>query len=705
MATLQKIRSHGALLLLIVGLAMLAFIVGDFLNSGAAFFSRSRENVGEIAGQKITIMDFEKSINQLTEVYKIESGRQDFDERMHAQIRNQVWQEAVLTNSLRNQADKIGLTVTPKEVTDLCIGPNPSPLISGRRAFADETGNYNPYIFMQFYQSMHNEEYADNAQVQQFKDYWNYWEKTIALNHLQQKYMAVLQGSIVANSIDAKAQFNARQQTKVVDYVYESYFSVADSLVKVSDSEIRSLYQQRKEQYYKQEPNRSISYIVFPVIPSEEDYKEVETWIDDLKEEFSTISLEELPLMVNANSDVLYDATNYSKNTVPEKYKDFAFSAKAGAVTEVSFEDDTYSMARLVENGYSLPDSVKLRYIYLQDNNKTQIDSIINAIKHGAKFEDMVSRYAGEADAEKIGWLTEQSLTPEISAQAMTKAKNELFTTPAGMGVQIFQVVDRTAPTPKAKLAILERKVNASSKTYGKIYNSAREFVLAHNTEAKFKEGAQEQSLTLVPATNILKNQDQINGLDQSRKIVRWAFEAKEGQVSDIFECGKNIVLATLTDVNESEYRPIAEVQMELRQQLLNDKKAEVLKQKMQGAESLEALAQTLGTDVLTAEGVRASSSYFGPAGQEPALVGEAFRLADNTLSAPVKGQRGVYVINVKQTTTESGEFNAEQEIAQLNQRYSYSIPQYGMYSVADRCLNWVESEKIKVVDNRANFY
>lgn len=705
MATLQKIRSHGALVLLIVGAAMLAFIIGDFLNSGAAFFSRSRETVGEIAGNTIRIQDFEKSVAQLTEVYKIESGRQDFDENTYSQIRQQAWQEQVSAHSLDKLSELVGMRVTASELIDLCIGENPSPLLRGRRAFADETGQYNPAVFRQFYTAVHDEEAQDNPQVQQYLNYWSYWENAIKVNHLQQKFVSVLNQSIVANKLDAKAAFDDRATSKNVQFVESSFISLNDSTLKVSDTEVRKLYNQRKDKQYKQDPNRAIKYIAFPVVPSEEDFAEVKAVMDGAKEEFTNISEEELASFVNANSDVLYDGKNYSKTTVPDKYKDFAFSAKAGEVTDILFADNTYSMARLVENGFSLPDSVKLRYIYLQQNDQAQIDSIMTAVKKGAKFEDLVAQYQGEADAEKIGWLTEQTLPADLAASAFHTPLNGMFTYPAGLGIQLFQVVELTKPTPKAKLAIFERQVKASSKTYGAIYNKAREFVTTNDSEDAFETAAEEQSLTLASATHLTKNQEQVNGMPQSRKVVRWAFEAKRGQVSDIFECGSQIVVAVLTEVNESEFRPLQDVQAELQAELLNDKKAEKLIAKMSGAESLSALAESLGTSVQTADNVRLSSGYFGPAGQEPKLVGKAFELAENQLSAPVKGNRGVFVLNVVSTSTEDTAFDEKKEIESIAQRYQRSFPQYGMFSVAERCLNWATENEVEVVDNRANFY
>lgn len=705
MATLQKIRSHGVALLVIVGLAMLAFIIGDFLNSGSAFFHRNRENVGEIAGKKVQILEFEKAINQLTEVYKIEYGRSDFDENAHSAIRNQVWQEYVSRYAMEAQAEQLGMTVTAKELTNVLIGSNPSPLIAQRRIFCDEMGNYSPTAFQNFYQFIQNEDAQDNPQAQQLKEYWAYWEQAISTNQLQQKYSQLLTKSIVANNLDAQDAFEAQHTTISANYVMLPYTNIADSLVKVSSNEIKNLYNQKKETFYKQEPNRAISFIAFPIEPSQEDIQESEEWINSLKEEFSTTT--EIASLVNATSDVVYDGSAYSENTIPEKYKDFAFGAgaKAGNVSDITFENNTFSMARIMECGYAAADSVKLRFIDV-NNDQTRIDSIINAVKKGANFAALVANYAGEADAEKIGWVTEAQFdSREMSDLAFNTKVNDCFVMPVGETARIFQVVDKTKATPKAKVAILEHKVNASSRTNGIIYNNAKDFINANNTEEKFLAAASEQGIAVMPAYNLTKNQESVNNMPQSRQIVKWAFGAKEGAVSDIFECGSNLIVAALTEANDDEYRSINDATVELQIELLNKKKAEMLVKQMAGATSLETLATENNVTIQNAENVNLAAATFGPAGNEPALVGVAANAEIGQITEPVIGNRGVYVLQLTSKDKEEAEFDAAKEVTSMNAQMGYSIPQYGMYSVADKCLNWMAAEKVEIVDNRANFY
>ena len=289
MATLQKIRNHGVVLLVIVGLAMLAFIMGDFINSGSSFFNRGRENVGEIAGHKVHYTEYEAAKDQLTEVYKIESGRTDIDEELSTQIRNQVWQMMLMDYTLREQAQEIGMDVTAEELSNLCIGEHPHQLIQQRRAFYDETGKFNRFALINFLNSINQEpqDAEQAANLKQAKTYWMYWEKAVRLTYMQEKYTELLKNMVTANNLDAKYAFDARQTTVDVQYVEQPYYAVPDSLVKVTNGDIKHLYAQHKEEY-KQTPNRTIEYVGFAIEPSEDDFAEVERTMKSLENDFRT---------------------------------------------------------------------------------------------------------------------------------------------------------------------------------------------------------------------------------------------------------------------------------------------------------------------------------------------------------------------------------------------------------------------------------
>lgn len=665
MASLQRIRNHGALLIAIVGLAMLAFILGDFLNSGSSFFNRSRENVGVIEGQKIHYTEYEAAKEQLTEVYKIESGRSDFDEDMHAQIRNQVWNMFVMDYTMRAQAKKIGMDITADELTELCVGENVHQILRGRRAFYGEDGQYSREIVKNLIAAINegSEDAEQNANLQQAKTYWMYWEKAVRMSYMQEKYTSLLQHLLKANSLDAEYAFDARQKGVSAEYVMQPYFSVADSLVKVSDRDIKKLYAQHKEQY-KQTPNRAIKYIAFDIVPSEDDFKAAETLMNNLKEEFQ--SAEDVSLVVNTNSDIMYDGRDYSEETVPAQFKEFAFAkgAKAGDCTEILFENNTYAMARIMQAGYSLPDSVELK-----------------AIVEGGEDQE-------------LGWFKATDLPKNIAEPALAGKRGEKFTVAQGMGEQTYEIMEIGKPTPKVKLAILAREVTPSSKTYSIIYNNAKQFIVNNNNAEALEAAAQEAGMTVVPQFNLTATTDKVGQLAASRPIVRWAFEAKEGQVSDVFECGQQFIVAALTEVNDGDYRPLEAVRAELTYEATNNAKAAYIKKELKGVESLEAAAQIMGQKVQSVERVSLADSRFGNAGMEPAVIGAAIAQGENTLSEPIQGNMGVFVVKTGAANNAEGTFNAESEKAQLSSRFAY-LPYQAIQLLEDEA---------EITDNRANF-
>ena len=665
MASLQRIRNHGALLITIVGLAMLAFILGDFLNSGSSFFNRSRENVGVIEGQKIHYTEYEAAKEQLTEVYKIETGRSDFDEDMQVQIRNQVWNMMLLDYTMRAQADKIGMDVTADELSELCIGDNIHQIIRGRRAFYDENGQFNRDAVVNLLQAINegNEDAEMNANLKQAKTYWLYWEKAVRISYMQEKYTNLLQHLLKANSLDAEYAFNSRQNGVSAEYAMQPYFTVADSLVKVSEGDIKKLYNQHKEQY-KQTPNRAIKYIAFDIVPSEADFQAAQDLMNKLQNEFKTT--DDISLVVNTNSDIMYDGRDYSEQTVPAQFKEFAFGkgAKTGDCTDILFENNTYAMARIMQTGYSMPDSVELK-----------------AIIEGGEDQE-------------LGWFKASDLPKNIYEPAFAGKRGTRFTVAQGMGEQTYEIMEIGKPTPKVKLAILAREVTPSSKTYSIIYNNAKQFIVNNGDAEALETAAQEAGMAVIPQYNLTKTTDKIGQLKNSRPIVRWAFEAKEGQVSDVFECGQQFVVAALTEVNDGEYRPLNAVRAELTYEATNNAKAAYIKKQLKGTESLEAAAEKMGQKIQSVERVTLADSRFGTAGMEPAVIGKTIALGENALSEPIQGNMGVFVVKTGAANNSSDTFVPENEKAQLASRFAY-LPYQAMQLIED---------KAKVEDNRANF-
>lgn len=664
MTSLQKIRNHGALLIAVVGIAMLAFILGDFLNSGSSFFHRSRENVAVIEGNKVHYTEYEAANEQLTEVYKLETGRSDFDEEMTTQLRNQVWSMLVMDYTMRAQAEKIGMAITADELKELCIGENPHQIIASRRTFMDENGQFNRDAVINLLQAINQEgEEAEDANLQQAKNYWMYWEKALRITYMQEKYTALLQHLLKANSLEAQYAFDARQKGVSIEYVMQPYFAIADSLVSVNEKDIKALYKKHKEQY-KQTPNRAIKYIAYDIVPSEDDFKAEEALMNNLKEDFQTA--EDITLVVNTNSDIMYDGFDYSESTVPAQFKEFAFAkgAKVGDCTDILFENNTYAMARIMQCGYSMPDSIELKAII------------------------------PEGEDQELGWFTANELPKNIAEKAFATKRGGQFTIAQGMGELTYEVMEVSAATPKVKLAILSRSVTPSSKTYSTIYNNAKQFIVANPTLEAMETAAQEAGMAVIPQYNLTATTDKVGQLKSSRPIVRWAFEAKEGQVSDVFECGQQFIIAALAEVNDSEYRSLESVRAELTYEATNNAKAAYIKEQLNGVETLAAAAEVLGQSIQSVERVSLADTRLGNAGMEPSVIGTAIALGENKLSQPIQGNMGVFLIQTGMAMNTNEEFNVEAEKAQLAARFAY-LPYQAMQIMED---------KADIEDNRANF-
>jgi len=704
MATLQKIRNKGVLLIVVVGLALLSFIIGDFLTNGSTFFNKSKEVVAKVNGDKINIGEYQALIDQVVTFQKFETGRTEVDEQTMQQIRAYVWDQYVREKLLLEETAKMGLTVTKEELSDRLIGNNIHPMIQQRRFFADQTGQFSRSLLVQFL-NFKDEENEDPNMQQTLQDYRNLWmflEKTVKFAILQEKYNVLLTKSIVANTAEAKFNYEMSLPVFNVNYVVQPYYSIPDTSVTVSDKEIKDLYKKQIKRF-KQEPNATISYVIFNIEPQKEDFIEAETFINNLKDEFYTSA--DVAELVSSNSDIPYTGKNYTVNTVPASLKDFAFNGKTGDLYGPVFANNAYTMAKIMQSGISSPDSVKLRHIALMKSDEGKADSIIGAIKGGANFGELAKKYsAAKQTADnngEIGWIIdgEQSLDKEITQNAFNKAANEIFTVSNAQGIQIFQIMEKTASRPKVKLAILERSVIASSKTESKIYNDAKRFAASLKNNS-LDSAANKAGYRAIQASEIYEGTEQIQSIPQSRQIVRWIFENGTGDNSDVFECEKQLVVANIREMSDDEYRPVEKVTDQLRNELIRDKKAELIIKNLSGKISndttLTTLAASIGQTVNRATGVSFNAYQFGNAGFEPAVIGKTMNAKLNQVSAPVKGNAGVYVIAPVSISKNNNPFNAKAEKAALTSRTSYSLPNAVVMDMRNNA---------DIEDNRLNFY
>lgn len=689
MATLGKIRERGVFLLIVVGLALVAFIVGDFLNSGNAFFQQARSNVGVIGDSKLSAEEYMNAINQRTEVYKIEMGDQAISDEMTDQIRQETWESLVTEQLVASEAEAIGMAVGHAELRELVMGNNISPIIMSRGMFRNQqTGMFDKAQLLNFLTSIDNPDVAAQIgpdQLNAFKNYWRFIENFVQTNRLQEKYTRLLTKVMVPNSLDAKNAFDGNAVSVDLVYAMKPYFAIADSTIKVSDSDLKALYNKKKEQY-KLASNLNMSYVSFPIVASPEDFKDVEESLAKVKEEFSTGTDDEVDALTDFTSDAPYQGINLAKSDVDADLAEFAFSSAKGAVVGPFLSKDTYKMARVLENGFSSPDSVKVRRIVIATNSmetsQLKADSVLNVLRNGGDFAQLALQLSQDqqtaARGGDLGWVREPMLETEMAEKLFKASVNVPFSMPSGSVIQIMEVTERGVSVPKVKLAVITRKVNPSSRTQTKLYQEAKQFASkATGGSDKFVAAAQESGLSVVPANELDYNAPRLNNIKNTRQVIRWAIENKLNTVSDVFECDNQLIVAVATAKHEEGYRSLEDVRSQLTAELAREKKGEILAQELANKSVSALAAEQLTSDTL--KNISFNTPYAGSLGNEPTINALAPLAEVGKTSAPVKGNIGVYVFELLSKTPTTLTFNPKEEVAMLNARNQGAVSYFAI--------------------------
>ena len=676
MATLEKIRSKGLLLLIVVGLALVVFIVGDLVNSGSTYFQENGANVAVINGDKVKIRDYAEKMEQFNDVVKLQYGNNINDEMME-QIRQMVWESTVTEKVVGDDCAEIGMMVTKNELADMLVGNNISPMMMSNQMFFNENGQFDVNIVKQFISMLDSEDAAQNIPYEQlrlYRNYWRYWEHAIKTSRLQEKYTNLLNAALVVNPLEAKYAYDNAKVSADAVYAMKNYFAIADTIVNVSDAEIKARYNEKKEQF-KQKQSADVKYIVVDIKPSAEDFAEVEKWINDLKEEFTTT--EEVADVVNSNSDVQYRGENLVKDQIDADFQEFAFSGKAGDIMGPIFVDNTYKMARIIENGINSVDSVNLSNMYLRretaESTQALADSIMDAVKKGADFAELAKVHSlaqNGANGGEIGWVSEMGLEKKIATPAFSTPAKGIFQVKEGNDIILFRVNELGQKVLKAKVAVLARSVDATSRTQATLYNNLKQFIVDNNTIEKLEAEAANNGYVVMTAKNLDINASAINNVKKAREAVRWVFENKEGAISDIFEVENQIIVVAVDKHNAEGYRSIESVRPQLLSELRKEKKGDILVAQMANKDM--AQLATEGFRVDTVRNISFASNYAGAIGNEPSLFARVAGAEVEKESPAIKGNTGAYIFKVINKEEAAKPYNEKEEMVMLETREGY---------------------------------
>lgn len=713
MAALGKIRSKGVLLICIISLGLFAFIAEEAFRSCESSSNDARQQVGEVLGEKINVTEFQKLVDEYTEVIKMQQGQDNLNEDQLNQVKDMVWNTYVQTKLIENETKKLGLTVTDAELQNV-LTEGTNPMLMQTPFVNQQTGRFDVNALKKFLAEYKAQGQANPQLAKQYDTIYKYWtfiEKTLRQQLLAQKYQGLFAHCFLSNKVEAQMAFNDQNQESQIQLAALSYSSIDDNKVQISDADLKAKYDEVKGRFKQYVESRDIKYVDVQVKASVADRAA-------LQKEFAGYS-QALASATDA-SDVVRKSTslvNYlgvpvSKDAYPYDIAQRLDSMAVGSTSKV-FEnnsDNTLNVIKLVSKQL-LPDSVQYRQIQVAgataEESAKRADSIYNALKAGADFEVIAKKYG--QTGEKT-WLTTRQYQSAPSLDHNTKdyimslntmSVNELKNVALSQGNLIVQVVDRKGMINKYVAAVVKKNVTFSKDTYSAAYNKFSSFVSANLTADAIVKNAAKAGFNVQERKDVTTAEHNLAGIRSTRDAMRWLFDAKKGDVSPLYECGDNdhLLVVVLDNINNVGYRSLDDAQVKeyVKGEVLKDKKAEMLMAKLNGVKSVAA-AKAKGANVSTVNQVTFAAPVFVPAtgASEPALSGAVAATAKGKFcKLPVKGNAGVYVFEVTNKTQRPGKFDAATEMQKLRQKEM---------QMAGNFMNELYI-KAKVVDNRYLFF
>lgn len=712
MATLQKIRSKGPLLVIVIGLALFAFIAGDAWKVLQPH--QGKQDVGEVNGEVLSAQDYQKMVDELSEVIKLTNGLNSLTEDQLNNVKDQVWQSYVNNKLIAEQAEKLGLKVTDAEIQSI-IDQGTHPLLMQTPFRNPQTGMFDKDMLKKFLVDYANlnasqmpAQYVEY--YQKMGAFWQFVEKTLAQSTLAEKYQNLVTKSLISNPVAAEDAFNSRTEQSDLLLAGVPYSSINDSTVQVSDSEIKDRYNEKKEQFKQLVETRDIRYIDVKVVPSDADRKAVEKEVTEYSNQLASTTADFGTFVRSTGSSVNYSDVPVSKSVFPA---DVASRLDSTNVNEVygpyyNQTDDSFNAFKLLAK-VSSPDSIQFRQIQVyadtEEKTKTLADSIYNALKGGADFAAVAKIYGQTGEAT---WVNAQSWEgSELDADnskfintLLNQPVNELANLNMGQANLILQVMNKKSMQTKYKVAVVKREVEFSKETYNAAYNKFSQFVAQNTTIDSMVRNAEESGYTLMPRTDLSSAEHYVGGVRSTREALKWIFAAKPGEVSPLYECGENdhLMVVALDKIHEAGYRDINSVAEMLRAEIRRDKKAEKIMEEMK---KYNSIAQVKGMKDAVSDSVK-HVTFSAPAyisvtrSSEPVIGAVAAKTAANKVSAPIKGNGGVYMIQVYAKEKGSEKFDAKQEETTLT---NMAVRIAGNQLINDLY------QKAKVVDQRYLFF
>ncbi len=705
MAAIEKIRKHSGLLIAIIGLALLAFVLQDLFQSTG----RNREyNIAVIDGEKIPYQDFENQKNKDIENYKRQTGTNPSTDENYRQCNNTL-DQMVKDHIMAKEYEALGINVSSEELTDQFTGENPHEWVVS--SFSNPDGTLNRENLNYYLENLND--FPVEARVQ-----WMDFERAVKENRLETKFNNLVKASYFVPEKLAKKYYENKNVKASADIVAFRYSNIPDSTVVITDKENKKYYEENKYRYETDEV-RDIEYVVFEIKPSVEDRQEALKFVQDIKADFE--STENVMSFVNANSDQRYDSTWMGRKDVPQQIETSIFDAghEAGFVFGPYENEDAYNIVRIVDI-QNRPDSLMASHILIsyagaarseatmtKEEAESKADSLLAVLK-GSKNADLFAELAGQFSTDPgskdkggdLGWFTDGAMVTAFNEFVVSNPVGTIGKVETPFGYHIIKVTDKTAAQSKVRLAVLKHEISYSTKTYQNVFADANRFVTENQTYDQFNAAIEEQGLTKRTMPRMNYSTYQITGVNDARRIVRWAFDEKTkiGDISTVYDMDDMFVVAALTNIVPEGYAPMEIIAEQAKYQIMNLKKGEMAVEKMNACGSdVNRMVSELGAESTTVSDINIESRVLSNFGVEADIIGMILGMKEGQELGPVAGNSSAFIIkNVKKTTPEATTDYSDiyrEKTSQFNNK----VLGGGVYSAL--------RNKAKVEDNRIKFY
>lgn len=693
MTALGKIRSKGILLIIIIGLGLFAFIAEEAFRSCNGIKGQNSQQIGEVLGEKIYVQDFQKLLDEYQDAMKLTMRTDNLSEDQLNQLKDQVWQQLVSERVMKEDCKKLGLTVTEDELQNV-LNDGTNQLLTQTPFVNQQTGRFDVSILKQFIDAYRKAEASNNSQqLDQMRPAYNYWlfvEKNLRTQLLAQKYQSLLANCVLSNKVEAKMAFNEENEEAQIQLASIAYNTIKDADIKVTDEELKAKYEELKPAFRQQQETRDVKMVDVQVKASATDRGQLQKDMAGYQKQLAAAA-DPTQVVSKSGSMIQYIGLPVSGKAF-QQYPDIASKIDSMAVGTTGVventKDNTYNIVRILSRT-ELPDSVEFRQIQVGGKTleaaRVSGDSIQKALAAGGDFQAIAKRYGQDSTTTWFtGAMYEQASTMSQDNRAYIEA---LLNGAVGstqnieltQGNVVIQVLNRKAMKSKAVAAVIKKEIRFSDNTYSKAYNRFSQFVTQSQASlADLQKHATKFGYTVQDLNDFATSSHTVGNVGGSgiRDAIKWIFEAKEGQVSQLFEAGKendHLLVLCMTKIHPQGYRPWDDAQVKeiLKREVIRDKKAEMIMAKLKGVNSIAA-AQAKGAKVSTVNQITFAAPAFIQAtgAAEPALSGAVAATAQGKFcSAPVKGNAGVYVFQVVKKQMRPAKYNEEQQIQMCRQR------------------------------------